>query len=704
MPPNSPAFRALPVLHALGLGLLMCAFTGHATAQVAPSFVEGEVIVTYRENTTLEAAKTNVGRRSMKFAKHFAWLSDKRKRVTGLVSSPNKSTADLIKELEADPAVLTAEPNYIRYVTGLQPNDTSYTSLCGLNNTGQTFNSTTGTSGKDISFVAAWNLARKTSNEVVVAVLDTGLDTTHPDIIPNLWINSGEIPGNNIDDDGNGKIDDINGYDFSGNDPDVSDSGDHGTHVAGTICAVGNNAFGVIGVNFKARVMVLKASNNGNSVSTAAEIDGLSYAAMMKTRGVNLVAINASFASGSPSAAESAAIQAAGNAGIVFCAAAGNDGLNNSTTAVYPANYGLSNMISVAASTQTDALASFSNYSSTKVDLAAPGENIFSLYPTWLRATASLSAGVTSYTTTGLLFSGYTPGITATLINCGNGNSGDQFPPSVQNNIALIQRGAQNFSLKITNAMNAGAIGAIIYNNVSGGPTAGTLQTNSNWIPTIGVSLADGNSLLTKIGTQVTLSNVFIPSTCYQFLNGTSMATPHVVGAVAFAAMNFPNETVAQRIARIVNNTTPVAALSGKVKSGGRLNLLKIIDTNSDGLPDWWTQDYFNTLTVNPNLDADGDGASNIQELYASTDPKNTNSKLAITQTAFIPNGPNKDFRITFFGAIGVAYQVEYNNSLNAASWTNLGPVLTGTGANLQVTDPSANNNPKRFYRARVIP
>lgn len=595
MKPTSTVLAAI-------LGLLLWVSTASAAPR-GTRYVEGEVIVTFRPAATVETARSVLKTKALAFAQRFGVLSAKRRRETGLVRDNTKTTAQLIASLKDDPTVESVEPNYLRWVNA-DPNDTFFAQMWGLKNTGQTVNGTAGTASADVKFVEARAQARAPLGEIVVGVIDTGLDYIHPDLAANVWTNPLETPLNGVDEDGNGYADDAHGYDFVDGTADPADSGEHGTHVAGTIAAIGDNAQGVIGINDKVRILPLKVSNDGNSISSAATISALQYATALKNRGVNIVALNASYGGGGFSASESAAIQAAGDAGIIMCVAAGNSSANNDTTPTYPASYRLSNMIVVAASEQKDALASYSNYGATTVDLAAPGSNIFSTKP----STVTFQAGGVTYASTAMTFSGATTGVAGTIVDCGTGNTAAEFPAAVRGNIALIQRGTETFSTKVNNATAAGATAAIIYNNVAGTFT-GTLQTATNWIPTRAISQADGQAIqaaLPKAGAIVVTGN-------YQFLDGTSMATPHVTGAVAFAAMNFPGDTVAQRKQRVLAGVDAEPGLQGKVVTNGRLNLLHIVDADGNGVPDW--QPVITTASLSLAID----GVAYSQTLAATS-------------------------------------------------------------------------------------
>jgi len=623
-------FPLLACAARLGLAALFAlspAAGASAASHPAEQYVEGEAIVTFKPSVDTDAAQRALEGHALRFARRFPFLSQQRGRQSGLVRAKG-TTAQLIAKLSQDPAVECAEPNYLLWVSSSVPNDPLFPQLWGLQNTGQSVNGTAGTAGADVEFVSAWSLAQTSATPGVVAVIDTGVDYTHPDLAPSMWTNPGEIPANSIDDDANGYADDVYGYDFAYDLANPFDAGVHGSHVSGTIAAAGNNLFGVIGVNYQARIMSLKASSDGVTVTTAAVIEAIQYATMMKSRGVNVVAINASFGrEGGFNSTERAAIQAAGNAGIIFCVAAGNDSLNHDVTAVYPAAYRLPNMIVVAATDQHDALASFSDYGATTVDLGAPGVNILSTVPAVI--TSYVAQGATVYSGARMTFSGYTTGITATIYDCGLGYPAD-FPAAVSGNIALISRGTLFFSEKVANAMAAGASAAIIYNNTNGTLSA-TLQYASNWIPAITLSQADGQTLASLLPVAGTVVNAVNQSQSHELLEGTSMATPHVAGAVAFAAMLFQAETVTQRIQRILGNVDTVAGLQGKVQTGGRLNLLRIVDTDRNGLPDWWEQIYYNHLLgTDASADSDHDGASARAEWTAGTNPTNPASCLRL--------------------------------------------------------------------------
>lgn len=268
-----------------------------------------------------------------------------------------------------------AEPNFVLQTDSL-PNDSRFEELWGLHNTGQTG----GTIDADIDAPEAWDLATG-SRSIVVGVIDTGVDYTHPDLAANMWTNPGEIPGNAIDDDGNGYVDDVHGYDFFNDDGDPQDDNRHGTHVAGTIGGGGNNGQGVAGVNWNVQIMALKFLSAVGSGNTADAIEAVNYATMMRQRGVNIRLTSNSWGGNTFSQALQDAIAASGEAGLLFIAAAGNNARNVEAAPKYPAGYPLDNIISVAASDHNDHLAGFSNWGATSVDLAAPGASILSTVP-----------------------------------------------------------------------------------------------------------------------------------------------------------------------------------------------------------------------------------------------------------------------------------------------------------------------------------
>lgn len=322
-----------------------------------------------------------------------------------------------IARLKDNPRVEYAEPNYYARPTAV-PNDPAFSSQWGLNNTGQTVAGVSGTPGADINGPAAWDLSIGHGN-IIIAVIDTGVDILHPDIRPNLWFNQGELAGfasieawqpNGVDDDGNGYVDDIVGWDFffNVNNPNDELSG-HGTHVAGIAAARGNNGIGVTGVAWQARIMALASqdyADGGLPVSAVAQ--ALIYAESMGAHVINM-----SLGLYQDSRTLRNAVNAVTRA--VMVAAAGNDGTDNDRRPHYPSNYPNANLIAVAATDQTDQRASFSNFGLSSVDVAAPGSRIYSTYSRFVDAGGYAFLGGTSMATP--MVAGL-----AVLIRAANGN------------------------------------------------------------------------------------------------------------------------------------------------------------------------------------------------------------------------------------------------------------------------------------------
>lgn len=278
-----------------------------------------------------------------------------------------------LEKLKGMPFIVYAEHDFI-VRTCVTPNDPNFGVLWGMNNTGQTVNGDPGVANADINAPEAWNLLTGSAN-FVIADIDTGVNYSHPDLAANSWINPGEIAGNGVDDDGNGRIDDMRGWDFYNNDNDPMDDNGHGTHTSGTFGGVGNNGVGVAGVAWNCKIMGLKFLGGSGGGSTTGAISAVQYLTQKSIK-----VSNNSWGGGGFSQALFDAIAASRNVGHVFVAAAGNSGANIDSAPTYPASYNIDNIISVAASDNNDQRASFTNYGVTSVDLAAPGVNIYSTY------------------------------------------------------------------------------------------------------------------------------------------------------------------------------------------------------------------------------------------------------------------------------------------------------------------------------------
>jgi subtilisin family serine protease/glucose/arabinose dehydrogenase len=295
--------------------------------------------------------------------------------IVHVKSKKGESTEALIERYKKNPFVEFAEPNGI-FHTMRVPNDPRLPELWGMNNTGQTG----GAFGVDIKAEAAWDLQIGNRN-VIVADLDTGVDVNHPDLAANVWTNPGEVFSNGIDDDRNGFVDDVHGWNFVSNNNNILDNNGHGTHTTGTMAAVGNNGIGVVGVAWQAQIMPVKVLDNTGSGSFSAIANGILYASRMGAKVANM-----SFGCEGPSSCFSQtienAINVAAQRGMLIVAAAGNTGANNNSTTSYPCTSTSPNVICVAATDQNDRKPAFSNFGSSTVDLGAPGVNILSTVPT----------------------------------------------------------------------------------------------------------------------------------------------------------------------------------------------------------------------------------------------------------------------------------------------------------------------------------
>jgi thermitase len=359
----------------LGLAVLTVGFSVQAFSMVSSGpqsieakFVPGELLVKLKKGESLSKSF---------FTSHGVTIREEIPSKSGLLlrveTDGTKSLGMLVSKIAENSSVKFAEPNYI-YSIKNSPNDPRFEELWGLNNTGANDPSRTpGTEGADISAFRAWDI-EKGSKQIKIAVIDTGVEYTHPDLAANMWRNEAELNGEEgVDDDGNGYVDDIYGWDFANNDNDPIDGHSHGTHCAGTIGAVHDNGVGVAGVMSDVSIVAIKFLSDGGSGTTADAVKAIQYATSLD---VDLM--SNSWGGGGFSQALYDAIEEASNAGIVFTAAAGNSSSNNDQRPHYPSNYELPNVVSVAAHTAQDTLASFSCYGAETVHVAAPGHKILS--------------------------------------------------------------------------------------------------------------------------------------------------------------------------------------------------------------------------------------------------------------------------------------------------------------------------------------
>jgi subtilisin family serine protease len=591
MPHACRQFKSFAALGALVLFLGLGLAGGLTQTEAQPlaasgqtSYVPGELLVKYKGAAHPAAAEFHhrrLGTRTLKFLES--------QGLHRIKLPAGMAVAEAIKLFRQDPQVEYAEPNYLRYLRAT-PNDTSYSSLWGL---------------AQINSPGAWDVATDCTS-VVVAVIDSGADCTHPDLAANIWTNTNETDGNGVDDDGNGKIDDVRGWDFVFDNPDPMDGLGHGTHVAGTIGAVGNNSRGVTGLCWEAKIMLLRAFDASGAGTTDKIIEAMDYA---RQNGARIV--NASYSGGEFSQSESDAIVQLNSAGILLIAAAGNEGVDNDQIPSYPAGYDLPNIIAVAATNDTDSLPVFSNYGRQSVHLAAPGVDVMSTYPTEVSVlNESFEAGTAGWTLGGDI-NRASPGYNSawSLTDSPTGNYADNLDVSaVSPAFDLSTRQSAVLDFFLTGKMLTGDKLSVETSDNAGGPWTSRWvwvqnSVTGEWQPfDNGVS---GDFSIAWHAAEVNLDNLIgNPTVYFRFRfqtdssgtaggyyldnvlvlafgneqgtytteSGTSMATPHVSGLAALIWSEDLNLTASQVKGRILDCVDRIPSLSDSIFTAGRIN------------------------------------------------------------------------------------------------------------------------------------
>jgi subtilisin family serine protease len=520
---------------------------------LAVAYADGELLVEYAPSAS-EAAREQlralVRGRAEEVIETRAMRNAGFGRVERVQLGTGVDITTAIAALRNRPGVVSAEPNWL-VTTAAVSNDPQYTagSLWGMYGDDQPAASgPTGTTNQFGSQAEeAWGVGFTGSRSVVVGIVDEGVDVSHPDLRDNIWVNPFETAGDGIDNDGNGYIDDIHGWDFFNNDNTVYDTtvageDSHGTHVAGTIGGIGGNALGVAGVSWNVTMISTKFLGPGGG-STANAIKALDYLTDLKTRhGINIVASNNSWGGGGYSSALHSAIIRAAKADILFVAAAGNSASNNDVTASFPSNYSTlqavgsttaasyEGVIAVAALTSTGGLASYSSYGVTTVDIGAPGSAIVSTLPGNTYGSLSGTSMATPHVTgTVALYAAAYPNASADAIRA-------VILSTTQPTASLANRTVTGGRLDVAAALAAS-------------PGVG--------ISISGRTVAEGNSSTMPLAFTVTLSAAAaeIVTVNYATANGTATAGSDYVaqsGTVSFA----PGEVSKTIVIDVVGDTT----------------------------------------------------------------------------------------------------------------------------------------------------
>jgi subtilisin family serine protease len=605
--------RAMTAL-AVAVGAAFVTGEARAADSIDGSHAPGELIVKFEPGVSAAARADAVADQDARLKR--SALAPR----TALVRIPAGTEMDpAIRAFERDPRVVRAEPNAYRE-GGAVPNDPFFAEQWGLRNTAQAVEGAAGAAGADIHAPEAWERTTG-SPDVKVAVVDSGINFHQPDLAPNVWRNPGESGGgredNGVDDDGNGFVDDWRGWDFVQRDNDPSDNYGHGTHVAGTIAARGNNGLGVTGVAWQASLIPVRVLDNLDRGTCFELADGMAYAVRMGARIVN-VSIGKDY----PCQAELDVINSAPN--TLFVTIAGNDGADDDQRPFYPCAYPAPNVVCVAASDSSDRLAGFSNYGAQSVDLAAPGRSVLSTFLEWGPVDEVYTD---SFETPlgGRWLSGGTPNTWGrtpfvetrtggfSLSNSLLGSYGNNTDNWAELTEGLDLSGRRDCAATVWVKKSLGAfdpgqpITAQDRLAVEASPDGAgwgrrwTAQFGTNagfekWL--IDLSELEGrsagrlrfrlvtNSTGTFDGVALDDLRVFCvpPLTHYTgareefaFDYGTSMAAPHVSGVAALVLSLEPQLTAAQLKGRIMSSVDSVPGMAGKTVTGGRLNAARAL-------------------------------------------------------------------------------------------------------------------------------
>jgi thermitase len=579
------------------LVVLALGFSASAAQKAAPvvsggaaEYVAGELLVKFKPQS--DTAVQGSFMAELNARGHKALSRSRVHKVTLPQGADARSVAELYA---ADPRIEYAQPNYIYHTMATVPDDIDYGKLWGLKNTGQTLASPVygsnnpGIAGYDMDAEAAWDL-QTDCRGVIVAVVDTGVNYTHEDLVANMWDGGITYPNH--------------GYDFvdTDNDPVPSDGESHGTHVAGTIAAVGNNATGTTGVCWQAEIMSVRVLGAGGSGTTDDIAQGVDFAVAQGARVINM-----SLGGGSFDHTFSDAIADARTAGVVVVVAAGNGGAdgvgdNNDLTPQYPCSYTHDNIICVAALDQSYALASFSNYGAISVDVGAPGVNVQSSvaggstsenFAAWTRGAAWTVATGTYCSSTSLATptdycsnatSAYTNNATDTAYQTYNLNGLLGAGVTMYLEYYVDSSDSLKFGVKPTGGdpFSGGTVVASENGNEYPAVAYAYDLTKSSCLTatcSVGFQLQSDASI-TSYGGRVfgfTLNTTINGATTYSLYNGTSMATPHVAGLAAMIWSYNPAYAYDDVVSSVKSSGDAVAALYGKSSSGRAVDAYKAL-------------------------------------------------------------------------------------------------------------------------------